>query len=149
VRLSPLGTAATTGLLYQPQMTNDGDCGAIGAMKIGRGNRRTWRKPTPVPLWRPQSPHDLARARTRATVLGSHRLTFCAMPRPSYKQLKYILTTWQMNAMFLFVFYYFRISYTYTTSRKVAGSIPNVTGFFSWPNPSGRTMALGSTGPLT
>jgi hypothetical protein len=37
VRLSPLGTAATSGLLYQPQMT-DGDCGAIGGMKIGRGN---------------------------------------------------------------------------------------------------------------
>jgi hypothetical protein len=28
-RLSPLGTAAITGLLYQPQMTYDGDCGAI------------------------------------------------------------------------------------------------------------------------
>jgi hypothetical protein len=24
-----------------------------------------------------------------------------------------------------------------------------VTGFFSWPNPSSRTMALGSTQPLT
>jgi hypothetical protein len=32
VRLSPLGTAATAGLLvlYQPQMIDDGDCGAIG-----------------------------------------------------------------------------------------------------------------------
>jgi hypothetical protein len=29
VRLSPLATAATTGLLYQPQMI-DGDCGATG-----------------------------------------------------------------------------------------------------------------------
>jgi hypothetical protein len=37
VRLSPLGTVATTALLYQPQMI-DGDCGAIGGMKIGRGN---------------------------------------------------------------------------------------------------------------
>jgi hypothetical protein len=27
VRLNPLGTAATIGLLYQPQMTHDGDCG--------------------------------------------------------------------------------------------------------------------------
>jgi hypothetical protein len=35
-------------------------------------------------------------------------------------------------------------------SRKVAGSIPDkVTGFFNWPNPSSRTMALGSTQPLT
>jgi hypothetical protein len=30
------------------------------------------------------------------------------------------------------------------------GSIPNeVIGFFNWPNPSSRTMALGSTQPLT
>jgi hypothetical protein len=36
VRLNPLGTAATTVLLYQPQMIDDGDCGAIGGMKIGR-----------------------------------------------------------------------------------------------------------------
>jgi hypothetical protein len=34
MRLSPLGTAATIGLLYQPRMTDDGDCGAIGG--IGR-----------------------------------------------------------------------------------------------------------------
>jgi hypothetical protein len=32
VGLSPLGTAANTGLLYQPQMIDDGDCGAIGGM---------------------------------------------------------------------------------------------------------------------
>jgi hypothetical protein len=38
----------------------------------------------------------------------------------------------------------------YATSRKVAGSIPNdVTGFFNWPNPSIRTMALWSTPPVT
>jgi hypothetical protein len=36
------------------------------------------------------------------------------------------------------------------TNRKVAGSIPDdVTGFFHWHNPSGRTMAQGSTQPLT
>jgi hypothetical protein len=29
------------------------------------------------------------------------------------------------------------------------GSISDVTGFFNWPKPSGRTMALGSTQPLT
>jgi hypothetical protein len=34
----------------------------------------------------------------------------------------------------------------YATSRKVAGSSPDeVTGFFNLPNPSSRTMALGST----
>ena len=36
------------------------------------------------------------------------------------------------------------------TSRNVAGSIPDdVTGIFHLHNPSGRTMALGSTQPLT
>jgi hypothetical protein len=37
VKLSSLGTAATAGLLYQPQMI-DRDCGAIGGTNIGRGN---------------------------------------------------------------------------------------------------------------
>jgi hypothetical protein len=38
----------------------------------------------------------------------------------------------------------------YATSRKVAGSIlDEVIGFFNLPNPSSRTMALGSTQPLT
>jgi hypothetical protein len=37
----------------------------------------------------------------------------------------------------------------YATSRKVANSIPDVIGFFNWPNPSSRTMALASTQPLT
>jgi hypothetical protein len=54
VGLSPLGTAATSGLLYKPQMIDECDCGAIGGMKIGRGNRRTWRKPAPAPLCQPQ-----------------------------------------------------------------------------------------------
>ena len=37
-----------------------------------------------------------------------------------------------------------------TTGRKVAGSIPDrVIGIFHWHNPSGRTMALGLTQPLT
>jgi len=34
----------------------------------------------------------------------------------------------------------------YATNRRVAGSIPDgVIGIFQWYNPSGRTMALGST----
>jgi hypothetical protein len=49
-----LGTATTTGLLYQPRMIGDGDCGEIGGMKICRGNRSTQRKPAPAtnPTWR-------------------------------------------------------------------------------------------------
>jgi hypothetical protein len=37
----------------------------------------------------------------------------------------------------------------YATNRQVADSIPDVIGIFHWHNPSGRTMALGSTQPLT
>jgi hypothetical protein len=38
----------------------------------------------------------------------------------------------------------------YATYRQVAGLIPDgVIGIFQWHNPSGRTMALGSTQPLT
>jgi hypothetical protein len=59
-----LGTAATSGLLYKPQMIEDDDCGAIGGMKIGRGNRSTRRKPAPAPLCPPQIPHDQTRAPT-------------------------------------------------------------------------------------
>jgi len=36
-----------------------------------------------------------------------------------------------------------------TKSRKVMGSIPNVVGIFYLLNPSGCTMALGSSQPLT
>jgi hypothetical protein len=45
-----LSTAATTGLLYQPGMIGDGDCGENGGVKVGRRNRSTRRKPAPAPL---------------------------------------------------------------------------------------------------
>jgi hypothetical protein len=45
-------------LRSQPQMIGDGNCGEIGGMKIGRGNRSTRRKPVPAPLCPPQILHD-------------------------------------------------------------------------------------------
>jgi hypothetical protein len=64
------------GLFYQPRMIDDDDdCGAIGGMRIGRGNPSTRRKSAPVPLCLPQIPHDLTGARTRVTVVGSRPLT--------------------------------------------------------------------------
>jgi hypothetical protein len=42
----------------------DDECGAVGGMRIGRGNRSTGRKPAPAPLCPPQIPHDLIWART-------------------------------------------------------------------------------------
>jgi hypothetical protein len=75
VRLSSLGTSATVGLLYQPRMVDDEDYGAVGGMRIGKGNRSTRRKPAPVPLCPPQIPHDLTWGRIRGAAVGSQRLT--------------------------------------------------------------------------
>jgi hypothetical protein len=58
------------GLLYQPRLI-DGECGAVGGMRIGRGNRNTRRKPAPVPLHPPQIPCDLTWARTPAAAVES------------------------------------------------------------------------------
>jgi hypothetical protein len=79
---SLLGSAATTGLLYRPQMIDDGDCGAIGGLKMDRVNRSTRRKPAAAPLCPLQIPHYQTRARTRAAAVGSQRLTPWAMARP-------------------------------------------------------------------
>jgi hypothetical protein len=79
--VSPLGTSATVVLLYLPQMIDD-DYGAVGGMRIGRGNRSTRRKPATVPLCPRQISHDLTWDRTRAAAVGSQRLTAWAMERP-------------------------------------------------------------------
>jgi hypothetical protein len=65
MKLSPLGTSATTGLLYQPQMIDDGDSGAICGTKIGRGNLSTERKRAPMQICPSQIAHDETRARTQ------------------------------------------------------------------------------------
>jgi hypothetical protein len=70
------------GLLYQPRMIDD-ECGVVGGMRIGRGNRSTRRKPTPVPHRPLQIPHELTWDRTRAFVVGIRRLTARAMARQS------------------------------------------------------------------
>jgi hypothetical protein len=62
--------------------------GEIGGM-IARGNWSTRRKPAPVPLCPPQTPHA-ARTRTRAATVGSQRLTAWA-------------TAWPLNKMWLTV----------------------------------------------
>jgi hypothetical protein len=71
-----------TALLYQPRMIEDDECGAVGGMRIGRGNRSTWRKPSSMPLCPPQVPYDLTWALTRAAALGTRRLTAWAMAQP-------------------------------------------------------------------
>jgi hypothetical protein len=63
---------------------------------------------------------------------------------------KYFAIQWKLFAC-LILPHIFHSAYMnwISTSRKVAGSIPDVIGFFNWPNPFSRTMALGSTQPLT
>jgi hypothetical protein len=61
--------------IVQPQMIDEGDCGAIGGIKTGRGNRSIRRKPAPAPFCPPQIPLDHTRARTRSAAVGSQRLT--------------------------------------------------------------------------
>jgi hypothetical protein len=51
-----LGTAAATGLLYQPRMINDGDCEEIVGIKFGRGNRSTRKKTCPSPTLSTSNP---------------------------------------------------------------------------------------------
>jgi hypothetical protein len=71
VQVGPLGTAATNGPIVSAPGDYDGE---ISGMMIGRGNRSTRRKPAPLPLCPPQTPHA-ALTRTRAAAMGSQRLT--------------------------------------------------------------------------
>jgi hypothetical protein len=65
-------------------MIDDDECGAVGGTIIGRGNRSTRRKPTPLLLCPPQISHDLPWARTTAAVVGSRLLTASVMARSSF-----------------------------------------------------------------
>jgi hypothetical protein len=71
VQLGPLGTAATNRpIVPAPGNYDDGEIGGM----IGRGNQSIWKKPAPVSLCPPQTPHA-DRTRTRATAVGSQQLT--------------------------------------------------------------------------
>jgi hypothetical protein len=70
--LRPLGTAAANRPIVPAP--DDYDDEEIGEMMIGKGNRSTRRKHSPVPLCPPQTP-SAALARTRAAAVGSQRLT--------------------------------------------------------------------------
>jgi hypothetical protein len=62
-------------------MIDDGDGGAVGGMKIVRGNSSTRRKPAALPLY-PLHILYLTWDRTLAIAVGSRRLTAWAMARP-------------------------------------------------------------------
>jgi hypothetical protein len=90
--LGPLGTAATN----RPIVPTPGDYddGEIGGMS-SRGNRSTRRKPAPVPLCPPQTPHA-ARTRNRASAVGSQRLTASATARPTTESYRVSLHLGEM-----------------------------------------------------
>jgi hypothetical protein len=119
---------------------------AVGGMKNGRGNLNTRSKLSPVPLRPTQISHDLTWDRTRAGAVESRRLTAWTMALP-YKNCN-------------------RINYhsSFVVPTDLEGARGNVVGsgtmlqagrspvrvlddvdFFNLPNPSRRTMALGST----
>jgi hypothetical protein len=62
-----------------PQMMDK--CGAVGEMRIGRGDLSALRKPAPLLFCPPQIPYDL----TRAAMVGSRRLTAWARGRIRHK----------------------------------------------------------------
>jgi hypothetical protein len=68
--MGPLRTAATNRPIVPAPGDYDGETGGM----IGRGNRSTLRKPAPMSLCPPQTPHA-ARTRTRTATVGSQRLT--------------------------------------------------------------------------
>jgi hypothetical protein len=71
----PLDTAATNGPLCQPRVI------MMMEKSVELLARETRRKPAPVPLCSPQTPHAV-RTRTRNAAVGSHRLTAWATTRP-------------------------------------------------------------------
>jgi hypothetical protein len=88
VRPSPLVTSVTSKpIVPAPDDDDDDDNGAddeyrtFDIMRVGKGNRSTRRKPTPVPLFPQQIPHDLTCDRTQAAAVGNRRLTASAMAR--------------------------------------------------------------------
>jgi hypothetical protein len=71
--MNTVGTSASgVPLVLSPDGDNY-ECGAVGGIRIGRGNRRIMRDFIPMPICPPQVP--------QAAVVGSRRLMAIAMPR--------------------------------------------------------------------
>jgi hypothetical protein len=70
---------------FWPIVPAPGDCedGEFGEMKICRGNRSTWEKPTPAPLCPSQIPLGQTRVWSWAAAVGSQPLTAWAVARPN------------------------------------------------------------------
>jgi hypothetical protein len=77
--LDPLDTSANEWpIVVAPGDCDDEEC---GGMKIGRGNRSTWRKPALAPLCSPQTPlarPGLEPGPLRWEASDYNRLSYCA-----------------------------------------------------------------------
>jgi hypothetical protein len=119
-----------------PRVLEDGK---FGAMKIGRGNLNTRRKPAPAPLCPPQIPRDQIRAWTWAAVVGSQQLTAWAVARPWDKRIRLVI-----------LWTYSGFSKTYLSDMKCLFflthiSLREIRDYFrdkSWTNFFKWTMAL-------
>jgi hypothetical protein len=102
----------------------DYDDGEISGM-IGRGKLSTRRKPAPVPLCPPQTPHA-ARTRTRPAAVGSQRLTAWATARPLVFKIVNVYWRWRYFSLSLSLYgsgvlldlgHFFSILILYTVGR--------------------------------
>jgi hypothetical protein len=89
------------GLLYQPQMIDDGDCGAVGGMRIGRETEVLGENLPQCRFVHHKSHMTWPGARTRAAAVGSRRLTAWAMARSSlHIRHPLLLTSFSQNWKF-------------------------------------------------
>jgi hypothetical protein len=89
-----------TGLLHQSRMIGVGDCGEIGGMKIGRGNRSTRRKPvTTNPTWLDPGLNPGRRGGKPAT----NRLSYGAA---RYTALLWLEFSWRITEMYQHSYWY-------------------------------------------
>ena len=89
----------------------------------------------------------ISREHEDSTILTSQRNL---VPPSLVQKISSILNMKNATSLVMFMMVPLYQTSWYPTSRKVAGSIPDgVIGIFHWRNPSGHTMALGSTQPLT
>jgi hypothetical protein len=126
-------------------MIDEGDCGAIGGMKIGRGNRSTRRNLPQRHFVHHKVPHDQTRARTRAAAVGSQRLTAWAMARsyiPAWSwrtfnsdaNLFTLLFSWILQCVISYIFtnvseetaaFIFRVHFV-TSSLEIYYTLPDL-----------------------
>jgi hypothetical protein len=79
-RLTPLGTSAPFGLLYQSRLIDDDECEGVGGMRTGRETEVQGQTAT-VPHRPSQIPHKPTWDQTLAAVVGSRQLTAWVLSR--------------------------------------------------------------------